>query len=52
LPVRERVSTDFIWQRSPFQLTGGGNAPLEYPGIDLFLPYWMGRHCGMIPSGD
>jgi len=51
LPVRERVSTDFIWQRSPFLLRGGRNAPLE-PGIDLFVPYWMGRQCGMIPSGD
>jgi len=22
------------------------------PGIDLFVPHWMGRQCGMIPSGD
>jgi hypothetical protein len=40
LPVRERVPTDFLWQRSPFQLQGGGNGPLEYPGLDFLLAYW------------
>ncbi|MEK7676353.1 MAG: hypothetical protein AAB676_11035 [Verrucomicrobiota bacterium] len=52
LPIRERVPSDFIWQRSPFQLDGSGDAPLAYPGIDLVLPYWMGRQCGVIPTGE
>ena len=25
---------------------------LAYPGIDLVLPYWMGRQCGVIPTGE
>ncbi|MBC7928678.1 MAG: hypothetical protein H7039_23795, partial [Bryobacteraceae bacterium] len=43
IPVVERVSTDFLWQRSPFQLYGGGTGQIESPGIDYILPYWMGR---------
>jgi len=50
LPVEERVPTDFLWQRSPCLLEGGGDAPLAYPRIDLFLPYWMGRHAGALPA--
>ena len=43
LPVDERVRTDFLWQRSPFLLYGGGTGTIEGPGIDYTLPYWMGR---------
>ncbi len=49
LPVAERVRADFLWQRSPFQLAGGSDQPLEYPGLDLLLPYYMGCQCGLIP---
>lgn len=48
LPVSERVPTDFLWQRSPCLLSGGTDAPLAFPGIDYLLPYWIGRHCGVI----
>jgi hypothetical protein len=48
LPVEDRVTTDFVWQRSPFQLTGGGNGDIETAGIDYILPYWMGRFYGVI----
>ena len=38
VPVNERVNTDFLWQRSPFQLSGeagdDGNNCLDY-----ILPY-------------
>jgi uncharacterized protein (TIGR03437 family) len=47
IPVSERVQTDFLWQRSPFLLYGGGEGKIEAPGIDLILPYWMGRYYGM-----
>jgi uncharacterized protein (TIGR03437 family) len=47
IPVVERVRTDFLWQRSPFLLYGGGDGRIEAPGIDFILPYWMGRHYGM-----
>jgi hypothetical protein len=48
LPVELRVRTDFLWQRSPFQLYGGGKGDIETAGIDYLLPYWMGRYYGVI----
>lgn len=49
IPVEERVPTDFLWQRSPFQLWGGGDGFIESAGIDYILPYWMARYYGVIP---
>jgi hypothetical protein len=43
VPVEQRVLSDFLWQRSPFQLFGGGDGFIESPGIDFLLPYWMAR---------
>ncbi|MBI1356016.1 MAG: hypothetical protein GC160_16875 [Acidobacteria bacterium] len=43
LPVEDRVRTDFVWQRSPFQLHGGGDGYIETAGVDFLLPYWMAR---------
>jgi hypothetical protein len=48
LPVVDRVTTDFLWQRDPFQLSGGGQGDIETAGIDYILPYWMGRYYGVI----
>ena len=48
LPVQDRVTTDFVWQRSPFQVSGGGDGNIETAGIDYILPYWMGRYYGVI----
>ncbi len=48
LPVVDRVNTDFLWQRSPFQMAGGGDGNIETAGIDYLLPYWMGRFYGVI----
>jgi len=46
----ERVPTDFMWQRSPCVSHGSFDLPYELPGIDVFLPYWMGRVAGVIPA--
>ena len=46
IPVPERVRTDFLWQRSPFLLYGGGESRIESAGIDFILPYWMSRYYG------
>jgi hypothetical protein len=43
IPIPQRVPTDFLWQRSPFQMTGGGSGIIEGAGIDYILPYWMAR---------
>jgi uncharacterized protein (TIGR03437 family) len=50
IPVPIRPTTDFLWQRDPFQLTGGGFDTTEGAGIDYILPYWMGRYYGVIPA--
>ena len=50
IPVPQRVRTDFLWQRSPFLLYGGGNGTIEAAGIDYILPYWMARYYGVIPA--
>jgi hypothetical protein len=46
VPVNERINTDFLWQRSPFQLSGGGDGRVETAAIDYILSYWMARHYG------
>jgi uncharacterized protein (TIGR03437 family) len=51
VPVPLRPPTDFLWQRDPFQLSGGGIGTIESPGIDYILPYWMGRYYGVISPG-
>ncbi len=50
LPVQDRVTTDFLWQRDPFALSGGGQGDIETAGIDYILPYWMGRYYGVITN--
>jgi hypothetical protein len=44
----DRINTDFLWQRSPFLLFGGGAGTIETAGIDYVLPYWMGRYYGVV----
>jgi len=48
IAVVDRVNTDFLWQRSPFILFGGGAGAIETAGIDYILPYWMARYYGVI----
>jgi hypothetical protein len=48
IPVKDQVRTDFLWQRSPYLLWGGGNALIETAGIDYILPYWMARYYGVL----
>ena len=51
IPIPLRVPTDFLWQRSPFQLVGGGAGTIEGAGIDYILPYWMARYYGVVSDG-
>src|SRR5260370_36670740 len=50
IPIPMRGTTDFLWQRDPFQLKGAGNGFIGSPGIDYILPYWMPRYYGVIQS--
>jgi uncharacterized protein (TIGR03437 family) len=52
VPVPQRPSADFLWQVSPFQLSGGLIGTIEEAGIDYILPYWMGRYYGVIAPPD
>jgi hypothetical protein len=47
IPVEFRIPTDFLWQRSPFQMSGGADGTIETAGIDYILPYWMSRAYGV-----
>ena len=51
-PIRVdvRYNTDFLWQRSPFQLRGGGDGTVPTPGVDYILPYWMARWYGVLTT--
>ncbi len=48
IAVPQRITTDFLWQRSPFQLAGGGYNTIEGAGLDYTLPYWMARYYKVI----
>ena len=50
IPVPDRVPTDFLWQRSPYQMSGGGSGLIESAGIDYILPYWMARYFGVLTA--
>src|SRR5262249_11536552 len=52
IPVPDRVSTDFLWQVSPFQMSGGGDRFIEMAGIDYILPYWMARYYRVITADN
>jgi hypothetical protein len=45
LPIAQRVPhEDFLWQRSPWKLDGGGSPYEREPGVDFLTPYWMLRY--------
>ncbi len=48
IAIVDRVPTDFLWQRSPFRLSGGEGGDIEGAGIDYLLPYWMARYFGIL----
>ena len=50
VPVNDRPNTDFLWQRSPLLLYGGGDSTVETAAIDYLLPYWMGRYYGVLSN--
>jgi hypothetical protein len=52
LPIVQRIPTDFLWQRSPFQLSGGGSGLIEGAGIDYILPYWMARYYNVVGTNE
>jgi hypothetical protein len=51
LPPSLRDYEDFLWQRNPYQLGGGGGGDTQSPGLDLTESYWLARHAGFIAEG-
>jgi hypothetical protein len=49
IPIEDRTCTDFLWQRGPFDLDGGGDPHDEEAGVDIVLPYWAARAFGVVP---
>jgi hypothetical protein len=49
IPIAKRPATGFLWSSSPFQLEAYQHDPHEQgPGIDLLLPWWLGRSHGLL----
>jgi uncharacterized protein (TIGR03437 family) len=48
IPLLVRPPAQYLWQVSPYQLSGGGSGIIEGAGIDYILPYWMARYYGVI----
>ncbi len=53
LPSNLRAYSDFMWQRSPFQLgdSHSSQGRVQSPGRDLTEAYWMARHYGFVKEG-
>ena len=48
VPVWLRPNTDYLWQRSPYEISASGGAGIiETAAIDYILPYWMARYYGL-----
>lgn len=52
VPIPLRVTTDFLWQRDPYLLDGGGSGTVEGAGIDYILPWWMARVYNLATSAS
>jgi uncharacterized protein (TIGR03437 family) len=50
IPVVLRPPDEYLWEESPFQLSGGGSGVIEGSGVDYILPYWMARYYGVIQA--
>jgi uncharacterized protein (TIGR03437 family) len=48
IPVAVRPPDEYLWQESPYQLSGGGSGIIQGSGVDYILPYWMARYYGVI----
>jgi len=53
-PVPLQCSTDFLWQRSPFQIDacGSDDPATVNPGVDYLVAYWAGAYHRLLTKGD
>ena len=54
LPVMARPAKNFMWEKDPYwarRVQGPNEAgKQQYEGLDLTMPYWIGRYAGIIPD--
>jgi hypothetical protein len=49
VPIEKRVYGSFLWSWHPFQLRSWSGDPTWQPsGMELLLPYWIGRSYGLV----
>ncbi len=48
LPVVLRPPTDYLWQRDPFQVSGGSSESIEMRVSTISFPTGWGRYYGVI----
>ncbi len=44
LPMLKRPYANYMWEISPFLLSGEGNGDTESPSVDVIFAYWLGRY--------
>jgi uncharacterized protein (TIGR03437 family) len=52
IPVVLRPPDEYLWEESPYQLSGGGSGIIETAAVDYILPYWMARFYGVVAPMD
>ena len=52
LPLAFQTPAPFQWIHSPFRIPGKAEPLVAHPGLDLILPFWIGRESGVIPGED
>lgn len=52
LPLDQQPVAAFQWMQSPYAIASASDEPVAHPGIDFYLPFWIGREGGIIPSED
>ena len=51
LPPSQRAYEDFLWQRNPYKLGGGGDGDQQSPGLDFSEVYGLARYYGFLDEG-
>jgi hypothetical protein len=48
-----RPPKNFMWEKDPYwakRVAGASAGSAQYEGLDLTMPYWIGRAFGVIPD--
>lgn len=53
-PVDQQCTTDFLWQRNPFQIDACGSDDPRYvnPGVDYLAAYWLAEYSKLVTKAQ